>query len=125
MPPSGPSRLVYLFPALALAAVLVYYLYGAVDRLGLEAREGQATVTAKQVAAGSTTYNTQIAGGRAWTLATENQGAYIVTLDLGGELTGGAVEPELYASLREGQQVRVRFQRTRLSGRILVTQVRP
>lgn len=119
----GPNRLVYVFPAVVLAAVLLYYLYGAVDRLGLETRQAEVRVTGKQVAQGSTTYNTRIAGGRAWTQATENPDAHIVTFEIDGEATGSAVDPRVYESLKEGDPVHVRFQRTRFSKRLVVTDV--
>lgn len=124
MASSTPNRLVYVFPAVAFAAVLLYYLYGAVDRLGLETRQADTRVTGKQVAHGSTTYNTRIAGGRAWTQSTENPDAYIVEFTIDGEATGGAVDPQLYESFHEGDSVRVAFQRTRLTRRLVVTDVR-
>ena len=124
MSSSGPNRLVYVFPAIAFAAVGLYYLYGAVDRLGLETRKAEARVTRKQVAHGSTTYNTTIAGGRAWTQATDNPDAYILEFVVDGEPTGGAVDPQIYETVKEGDPVRVEFQRTRLTGRLVVTDVR-
>jgi hypothetical protein len=124
MSSSGPNRLVYVFPAVAFAAVGLYYLYGAVDRLGLETRKAEARVTGKQVAHGSTTYNTRIAGGRAWTQATDNPDAYILEFVVDGEPTGGAVDPQMYEVVKEGDPVRVEFQRTRLTKRLVVTDVR-
>ena len=124
MSSSGSNRLVYVFPAVAFAAVGLYYLYGAVDRLGLETYQAEARVTGKQVAPGSTTYNTVIAAGRSWTQATTNPDARIVALELEGHATGGAVDPQTYDSLKEGDQVHVQFQRTRFSKQILVTDVR-
>jgi hypothetical protein len=124
MASSTPNRLVYIFPAVAFTAVLLYYLYGAVDRLGLETRQTDAQITGKQRAQGSTTYNTRIAGGRTWTQATENPDAYILEFTIDGEATGGAVEPEMYESLHEGDSVRVAFQRTRITRRLVVTDVR-
>ena len=124
MAPSGPNRLVYVFPALALAAVALYYGYGAVDQLGLETRQADVVVTGKQVVQGSTTYNTTIAGGRAWTQSTENPDAHIVAFEVDGEPTGGAVDPAAYDSLKAGDRVHVQFQRTRLSRRLVVTDVR-
>jgi hypothetical protein len=123
MASTGPSRLVYIFPAIAFGAVALYYLYGAVDRLGLETQRAEARVTGKQVARGSTTYNTTIAGGRAWSQAAENPDAFIVALEIEGEASGGAVDSQMYESLSEGDRVQVQFQRTRISRQILVTNV--
>jgi hypothetical protein len=121
---STPSRLVYVFPAVAFAAVLIYYLYGVVDRVGLDVHEAATQVTGKQIAHGSTTYNTRIAGGRAWTQATKNPEAYILEFVVDGEPTGGAVDPQTYESVKEGDSVRVAFQRSRLTRRLMVTDVR-
>ena len=118
------SSYTYVFPALIFVGVLLWYLYGAVDRIGLETQEGEARVTGKQFAQGSTTYNQKIVAGRAWTETVQNPDQYIVNLELRGEPTGGAVTPELYQSLQEGERVRVKYIRTRFSGRLLVTDVR-
>jgi hypothetical protein len=124
MPSRGPNRLKYVFPAVAFTAALLYYLYGAVDRLGLETRQTKARVMEKQFAPGSTTYNTRIAGGRAWTQATENPDLRLVVLEVEGEATGGTVDLQTYESLEKGDLVRVSYQRTRLSNQVLVTGVR-
>ena len=124
MPDNGPSALVYAFPAMALAAVLAYFLYGAVDRLGLENRRAEARVTGKQVARGSTTYNTNVVAGRAWTQASKNSDAYVIGLEVDGQAAGGAVTPQLSESLRAGDLVRIEFQRTRFSKQIVVIDVR-
>jgi hypothetical protein len=124
MATNSPNRLVYVFPAVALAAAALYYGYGAMDRLGLEIRETEARVTAKQVTPGSTTYYTRIVGGRAWSQAAENPGLRVVVLAINGEETGAAVERSTFDSLEEGDRVRVRYQRTRLTNQVLVTDVR-
>jgi hypothetical protein len=120
----GVNPIAYLVPALAVAAVALYFLYGAVDRLGLEARDAEARVTGKQFTPGSTTYTTEVTAGRAWTKAHRNPDVFLVTLDVAGEATGGAVAPQLYDALQPGERVRVRVRRTRLSKRLLVTDVR-
>lgn len=115
--------IIYAFPAIALVAAVLYFSYGAFDRLGLDTRQGEARVTGKQFARGSTTYNTEIIDGRSYTMSQRNPDAYLVTLDLNGEATGGAVSPQLYESLQAGERVRVKFRRTRLTKRLLVTDV--
>jgi hypothetical protein len=120
---NSPNPLVYAFPAIALVAVLAYYLYGAVDRLGLNSERAEARVIGKQLAAGSTTYNTNVVAGRAWTQSSKNPDAYVIGLEVNGEAAGGAVSPELYETLQPGDVVRVEFQRTRFSKQIVVTGV--
>ena len=121
----GVNPLAYILPALAFIAALLYYAYGAVDRLGLESRDAQAVVTTKDHAPGSTTYHTNIVAGRAWTQANQNPDSYVVGLDIdGGIKTVGLVTKELYESLRPGERVRVKYTRTRFSNQLLVTDVR-
>lgn len=124
MSSNSSTRLVYVFPAVAFAAVFVYYAYGAIDRLGLETHQADTHVTGKLFAPGLTTYNTRIAGGRAWSQATENPDAHIVVFMVEGQTTGRVVDPQTYDSLKEGDEVHVQFQRTRFSKQILVTDVR-
>jgi hypothetical protein len=122
--PDGVNKLAYVLPALAFAAALLYYAYGAADRLALETVSAAARVTTKNHAPGSTTYSTNIAGGRAWTQSSRSPDAYVVGLDIdGGITTVGVVTRELYESLSPGERVQVRYQRTRFSNQVLVTDV--
>jgi hypothetical protein len=103
--------------------VFGYFLYGAIDRLGLESRSTLGRVTGKHFTPGSTTYNTNIVAGRAWTQAERNPDNYLVNLDIEGEPTGGLVTKEIYEAVNVNEQVHVRIRRTRLSKRLLVTDV--
>jgi hypothetical protein len=113
----------YVFPALVLLAVVGYYLYGALDRYGLETRAAQARVTGKQLTPGSTTYNTNVVAGRAWTQSTRNPGAYVVTLDIQGHPTSAYVGEELFQVLQSGDAVEVQVRRTRFSRQLQVVNV--
>jgi len=122
--PEGVNPLAYILPALAFGAVLLYYAYGAVDRIGLETQHAQARLTTKNYTPGSTTYDTKVAGGRAWTQSTQNPDWYVVGLDIdGGISTVGVVTKAMYDSLNPGERVRVAYQRTRFSNKVLVTDV--
>ena len=120
----GPNPFVYVFPAVLLVAVALYFGYGALDRVGLATMQGEAQVTGKQVTPASTTYTTEVIGGRTMTRANQNPEAYVVTLQVGGETTGAAVSQDVYESLRPGTQVQVSYRRTRISKRLVVTDVR-
>jgi hypothetical protein len=122
--PSGPNPMTYALPAVALAAVLLYFLYGAADRFGLETEQTDARVTGKQFAAGSTTYNTKVVADRAWTQSSTNPDAHILLMDVNGVATGGVVTPQMYESVQPGELVHVTFTRTRFSKQVLVTDVR-
>lgn len=113
----------YVFPALVLLGIVGYYLYGALDRYGLDTRPAQARVTGKQFTPGSTTYNTNIAAGRAWTQSTENPDAYVVTLDVEGHPTSAYVGKELFEVLQSGDAVEVQVRRTRFSRQLQVVDV--
>jgi hypothetical protein len=122
--PEGVNPLAYILPALAFGAALLYYAYGAVDRIGLETQDAQARVTTKTYTPGSTTYNTNVVAGRAWTQSSKNPDWYAVSLEIeGGIATVGLVTKEMYESLSAGDRVRVKYQRTRFSNQVLVTDV--
>ena len=123
MSSQSTTSFAYIFPAVVLAAVVLYFLYGAIDRVGLAAQRAEAQVTGKQYAAGSTTYTTEMIGGRTMTKANKNPEAFIVTLKVGDDETGSAVSKPLYESLQAGERVHVQVRRTRLSKRLLVTDV--
>lgn len=124
MPPQGPSPFVYLFPALLLVAAVMYFGYGMLDRAALGTRTMVTVVTGKQFAKVPTTYHTVVVGSQQLVQGDRNSDAYILTFDLDGEHTGAAVARRLYDSLQPGDTVQVQFQRTRLSNRIVVTEVR-
>ena len=124
MADDGSSPFVYVLPALALAAVGLYYVYGALDRVGLEAQHAAARIASTLVAPGSTTYHTTTVAGRAWTQSSANPEVHVLTFEIGGEPAGAAVSPEFYASVQTGDVMRVEFTRTRFSNRLVVTDVR-
>lgn len=111
---------VYIFPAIIFGAVFLYYLYGAIDRLGLEARTVAATVTGKTFTQGSTTYVNNVAGGRSWVQAQKQSGFYAVSLVIGKEPTVALVSKEKFDILQKNDQVKVKVRRTRISRRIEV-----
>jgi hypothetical protein len=123
MTPFSANPFAYIFPAIAFAAVAVYYMYGAIDRIGLDTHAAEARVTGKQYAPGSTTYNTNVVAGRAWTQSQQNPDNYVVTLEVEGETTAGLVTKEMYESLKTDDRVHVHVRRTRISKQLQVTDV--
>ena len=120
---SSSNPFVYVFPAILLIAVAVYFAFGTVDRVGLTPHSAQARVTGKEFTQGSTTYTTEVIGGRTMSRPTRNPDVYLVTLDLMGTSTGAAVSRQVYESLQAGDVVQVTYRHTRLSKRLLVTNV--
>lgn len=119
----GVNPLAYILPAVALGVVVLWYAYGAADRLALPSTEADARVTNKNFTPGSTTYNTNIVAGRAWTQSVKNPDAYVVSLDIDGIATVGVVTQQMYQALNPGDRVRVKYSRTRFSNQLLVTDV--
>lgn len=122
MPTSG-NPFAYALPAIAVTLVVLYYLYGAVDRLGLSTQDAEGVVISKAYTPGSTTYNTNVAGGRSWVQASRNPDMYSVELQVEGETAGGLVDKKLYDVLKANDRVRLRVGRTRLTKRLIVREV--
>jgi len=117
------SNPAYIMPAVILGAVLIYYLYGAIDKVGLETQSINAIVTAKTHTPGSTTYVNRIAAGRSWTQAQQQQDFYAVSLNIEGEATVALVTKEKFDRLQENDRVHVTVRRTRISGKLEVVDV--
>lgn len=111
---------VYIFPAIIFGVVALYYLYGAIDRLGLETRTVEATVTGKKFTEGSTTYVNRIAGGRTWVQPQNQAGFYVISVIVEKEPTVALVSKEKFDIIKKNDLVKVRIQRTRISGRLEV-----
>lgn len=117
------NPLVYIIPTIILGAVVLYYLYGAIDRVGLDVQSAYAVVTDKKFTPGGATYWTNIAGGRAWTQSQQNPDMYAVSLKVGDEQTVGLVSKPMFESLSINDRVRVKVSRTRLSRQLEVVEV--
>jgi hypothetical protein len=114
----------YIFPAVALVAVVCYYAYGAVDRFGLPTREEEAVVTAKQFTPGATTYNSNVVAGRNYVQPQQQSDFYAVSVLIGTIPSVALVEKGTYDALQINDRVRVRVQRTRITGRLQVVELK-
>lgn len=123
MTPFTANPFVFIFSGLLLVAVLAYFGWGALDRLGLAEEQASAVVVRKQLNPPGVTYRTTIAGGRAWTLTDPTSETYVLELKIGDEPTVAVVGKDLYDALGPGDRVQLRLHRTRLSGRLEVTHV--
>jgi hypothetical protein len=113
----------YIFPLVLLVGFGGYYLYGAVDRIGVPIESVDALVTGKQFTPGGTTYNTNIAAGRAWTQSNKTNDMYAIELLVGKEATVGLVDKRAFERLNKDDHVQVKIRRTRISGRLEVVEV--
>ena len=116
--PYTANRFGFIFSIVIIGVAVIYFAYGAVDRMGLEIQSVDATVVDKQFGEGVKAYNTTIAGGRPWIQSRETSDIYLVVLQVGGEKTGGLVSREVYESLKNGDAVRANVRRTRISRRM-------
>jgi len=123
MTPYSANPFVYIFSVVAIAAVLIYYVYGAIDRGGLEVNTASATVEGKQFTESGKSYYTTIAGGRAWVQSQDTPETYAVVVNVGNERTAGVVSKQLYESLKVNDTVQVKMRRTRITGKLEVVEV--
>jgi len=120
MTPYSANPFVYVFSALAIGAVFLYFGFAVIDRTGLEVHTSVATVTGKVFSASGKAYYTTIAGGRAWVQSQDTPETYAVTLNLGGEPTVGLVSKEMFDALKTNDIVHVKVRRTRITRRLEV-----
>lgn len=107
-----------------LVAVVAYFGWGAIDRVGLATAEVPATVTGRHHNPPGQTYRTTIAGGRAWTLTDPTNESWIVQLSVAGEPNVAVVPKSVHDAVRTGDTVRVQLRRTRLTQRVEIIDVR-
>jgi hypothetical protein len=121
---SSANPFAYIFPAVALVAVVCYYAYGAVDRTGLPTKEEEAVVTGKQFTPGATTFNSNVVAGNNYVQGQKQSDFYAVSVLIGNTPSVALVEKATYDALRIDDRVRVRVQRTRITGRLEVVELK-
>lgn len=109
---------VYIFPVFIFGFFALYYLYNAVDRLGLETNTANATVISKKYTEGSTNYVNTVAGGRTWVQSQKQPGFYTISLVVKKERAVAIVPKKQFDIIKNNDQVKVKIQRTRISGRL-------
>ena len=123
MTPRSANPFGFIFSVVAIGAVIIYFGYGAVDRMGLQMNTAEATVTGKQFTESGKSYYTTISGGRAWVQSQETPETYAVVLNVNGEPTAAVVSKQLYDALKVNDKVQVSVRRTRITGRLEVVEV--
>ncbi len=122
--PTSVSRgFMPILGGIILIAVGLYFIFWAVNTLGLENRSATATVTGKEYHPPGTSYQSQYIAGRNYTRLLRTPEQYVVLLHLLDQTAAGAVEPVFYERLKPGDQVRVSYQRRRLTGSLAVTKI--
>lgn len=123
MTPFSANPFVYIFSVVALGAVALYFLYGAVDRVGLEVHPAVATVLDKQFTKSGRSYYQTAAGGRSWVQSQETPETYAVVLKVGNERTAGLVSKQQFERLQPSDSVPVKIRRTRITRRLEAVEV--
>lgn len=121
-PPSG-ARFMVVFGAVVVVLIGLYFLFMAVDSLGLADQEGTATVLGKEFREASTTYQTQKVGDRMLTVPQVTPPMYILKLNIAGRKTEGPVDKSLYDAVVAGDRVRVVYQKRRILGQVQIVSV--
>jgi len=119
------ARFMPIFGAIILAGVALYYGFVAVDTLGLGNLTNLARVVGKQYVKPGTSYQPEPIGGAIITKSVQKPEVYLLKLNLTNHETYAAVGKSFYDSLNLNDQVRVSYQRRRLTGRLQVLAVSP
>ena len=112
--PHVVNPIIYVIPIIVF--FIVYYLYCALNRSGLDSTSAVANVTEKKYVPEETKMNNM----DQYRIVPEY---YRVKLDIGGELAKAFVTKELYQSLNVNDVVHVIIQRTRISRKLLVVEI--
>jgi hypothetical protein len=109
--------------AIILASVGLYYAFWALNSLGLENRSAVATITGKEHFHSGTSYQAQNIGGRNFVRQLRTPEAWVLRLKLENEEAFAAVEKGFYDTLNSNDQVRVTYQRRRITAALQVSHV--
>jgi hypothetical protein len=123
MTPYSANPFAYVFSVVAICAVVGYFMYAVVDRMGLEVSTAVATVTGKQFTPSGKSYYTTIVQGRSWVQSQETPETYAVMLSVNGERTVGLASKQQYEELQVDDSVQVKLRRTRITKRLEVIEI--
>ncbi len=125
MSSSSPSssNFMYLFGAIILFCVAIYFLLLAIDSLGLEEKKTQVKVISKGYKQAGKTYITQIVANRPIVLPQVKPEMYILGVEIQGREIECVVDKSLFDRIEVGEEIQVLYQKRRILGKIQVIQV--
>ena len=123
VPKPKSYRIMAVFGGIVLVGVGIYFAYMAANNLGLEDQEGTAIIIDKDYREAGRTYRRQIIGGRTHAVPHTTPEMYILKLDVGGREAECAVTKDLYDNLNIQDQIRVIYQRRRMSGTLQIVNI--
>lgn len=113
----------YIFGAIAIVCFALYFLFMAIDGLGLKETQATAKVIAKGYKQAGKTYVTQIVANRPVVLPQATPEMYLLQLNIGGKKTECAVEKSIYENINAEDLIQVIFQKRRILGKVQVLRV--
>lgn len=113
----------YLFGAIILFCVAIYFLLLAIDSLGLEEKKTQVKVISKGYKQAGKTYITQIVANRPIVLPQVKPEMYILGVEIQGREIECVVDKSLFDRIEVGEEIQVLYQKRRILGKIQVIQV--
>ena len=120
-----PPLLMPIIGGVVLAGLAIYYGFMAINSMGLPVSLGEAEIVGMEFRESSNTYATQRIGGSTQTVMRTNPAMYVLHLRLQDQEVECAVEKERFEQLSTNDQVRVEYQRYRLTGGLVILQVSP
>ncbi len=106
----------FYFSVAAIAAMVLFISYMAVDRLGLRSENETALVIGKQHYRGGEAPIVNIAAGRPWVQSQLQPDMYLLSLKSDNEELGAGVSQTTFDNVNPGDTVNIVKQRRRLSG---------
>lgn len=117
------SRFMVKFGIVIVIGVAIYFLFMAIDGIGLKHQTGTAMVIGKTYRESGKTYRTQKIGNRTLTIPQHTPEMYILQLTIGGKQTECAVDKSLYDAVQREDEVNVIYQKRRIMGHLQVIDV--
>jgi hypothetical protein len=122
-PAPQSANFMYIFGAIILVCVAIYFLFMAIDSLGLKEEKATAKVISKGYKQAGKTYITQIVANRPVVLPQVKPEMYILQVEIEGKKTECAVDKSLYEAINPEDQVQVVYQKRRILGKSQVLKV--
>ncbi len=117
------NSFMYIFGAVVIAVVALYYGFLAIDTFGLAEHEGIGRVVDKEFHEAGRTYSRQVVGGRAQTLVQARGAMYVLKLRIGDKEGKCGVTEDVYKRVKKGSRLRVTYEEKRITGSLRITGV--
>ena len=130
MSPRMPAQMaanpiMFVLGGVILVSVIGWMLFQAADGLALEPEPAPARVVSKGYRAAGRSYVTQVINNRPVVVPHVTPEAWLLGLELAGEQVDAATSQDVYDRVTPGDQVLVSYVRRRLTGTLVVVEVRP